>query len=123
MHKILIADDEEHIRDLVATTIGLAEQYELIKASDGIMALEKVKAEMPSIVFLDIRMPGLDGLEVCRRLKADEQTKDIHVIMLTAFGQEEDRKKGDDAGADDYFVKPFSPTALLDKVEEILNNK
>lgn len=123
MHKILIADDEEHIRNLVATTIGLADQYELIKASDGIMALEKIKEEMPSIVFLDIRMPRLDGLEVCKRLKADEKTKDIHVIMLTAFGQEEDRKKGSDAGANDYFVKPFSPTALLDKVEEILKEK
>jgi DNA-binding response OmpR family regulator len=119
MKKILIADDNDHIRELVATTIGTG-QYELFEASNGEEALATAKQVKPEILLLDIGMPRMDGFDVCRELKSDPETASIHIIMLTAYGQEKDREKGKAAGADDYFVKPFSPTELLDKITEVL---
>jgi DNA-binding response OmpR family regulator len=122
MKKILIADDKVHIRELVAATIG-TEQYELFEARDGEETLELAKRLKPDILLLDIGMPLMDGFEVCRLLKSAPETASIHIIMITAYDEEEHRKKGMAAGANDYFAKPFSPTALLDKITDLLEEK
>lgn len=119
MKKILIADDKAHIRELVAATIGSG-QYEIFEASDGEEALQIAQREHPDLLLLDIGMPRMDGFEVCRILKGEPETASIHIIMVTAYGLDEHREKGLAAGANDYFVKPFSPTALLDKITEVL---
>ena len=118
--KVLLADDEEDILMLVSATLGGDERYELLLARDGEEALTRARDESPDLIFLDVMMPKMDGFEVCRTLKADAATKEIKIVMLTAMAQEADRTKADDAGADFYFSKPFSPTSLLDKVEELL---
>jgi CheY-like chemotaxis protein len=108
--KLLIADDEPAVRALVHVTLE-GEEYEILEAADGLEALEVARDESPSLVLLDIMMPRLDGLEVCRQLKSDLDTSDIVVVMLTAQAQAQDRDRdqGLAAGADDYFTKPFSP--------------
>lgn len=118
--KVLLADDEEIIRRVIAATLGGSEEYDLILARDGEEALRLAKAERPNLIFLDVRMPKKDGYQVCRELKQDPATAGIKVVMLTAMVLEADRERGRLAGADDYLAKPFSPTALLEKVEELL---
>jgi len=118
MKKLLIADDEPGVRSLVRMTL-LNAAYEIIEAADGVEALERARAEMPSMVLLDVMMPGLSGVDVCRALKEDPGTRAITVVMLTAQAQAYDRENGLSAGADDYFTKPFSPVALLRKVDEV----
>jgi len=89
-------------------------------AEDGKDAVEIARREKPELILMDIMMPGkTDGLEATRILKNDPETKGCTIVMLSAKGQDEDRKKGFEAGADDYFSKPFSPMALIDKIEEI----
>ncbi|HET6750449.1 MAG TPA: response regulator [Actinomycetes bacterium] len=95
------------------------DDYEILEAADGLEALEVARGESPRLVLLDIMMPRLDGLEVCRQLKSDPETNDIVVVMLTAQAQDRDRDQGLAAGADDYFTKPFSPLALLNMVERV----
>ena len=120
MKKILIVDDRPAVRELVSVTLEIG-PYQILSAEDGDQALEIARAELPELILLDIQMPGsLDGLEVCRILKNDERTKDIYIVMLTAKGQDWDRQAGQEAGADDYFVKPFSPLELINKVEAVL---
>jgi len=119
MKKILVVDDEESIRLLVSTTLE-DEEFEIVEASDGKEALERVKEGKPDLILLDVMMPEINGLEVCRRLKGDPETKDIYIIMLTAKGQELDKEKGKEVGADEYFTKPFSPLAMIEKVNEVL---
>lgn len=116
--KLLIADDEPAVRALVHATLE-GDDYVILEAGDGEEALAVARAEHPALVLLDIMMPRLDGLEVCRRLKADPGTRDIVIVMLTAQAQERDRDRGLAAGADDYFTKPFSPLALLNTVEQL----
>ena len=118
--KVLLADDEERILGLVKATLGVDKRYEVILASDGEEALEVCRAALPDLVFLDLLMPKMDGYAVCRELKQGEATRDIKVVMLTALAQEADRRTAMKVGADDYMTKPFSPTALLSKVEEML---
>src|SRR5215212_7138562 len=120
--KLLIADDEPAVRALVHVTLE-GDDYEILEAADGVEALEVARGEAPRLVLLDIMMPRLDGLEVCRQLKADPDTSDIVVVMLTAQAQERDRDQGLAAGADDYFTKPFSPLALLNMVERVRHNQ
>lgn len=120
MKKILIVDDEEKVRGLVEVTLSIGE-FEILHASSGEEGLRKARKYMPDIILLDVMMPGLDGVEVCRLLKKDPVTKHIYIIMLTAKGQEADKKKGFAAGANEYFVKPFSPVDLIDKIDKILN--
>jgi len=121
MKKLLIVDDEEKVRKLVEVTLSIGE-LEILHASSGEEGLRKAQESMPDIILLDIMMPGkLDGVEVCRLLKKDPATKDIYIIMLTAKGQQVDKKKGFAAGADEYFVKPFSPLKLMNKIDEILD--
>ena len=120
--KVLLADDEEDILMLVSATLGGDDRFGLILARDGEEALRRAQEERPELVFLDVMMPKMDGFEVCRRLKSDEATANVKVVMLTALAQEYDREKAQAVGADFYFTKPFSPTALLEKVDEILGS-
>src|SRR5436305_3176085 len=117
--KILLADDQDRVRRLVAATLGSA-QWELLYASDGEEALRIAREAQPAIVLLDVTMPKLDGFEVCRRLKSDGATKHMAVVMLTALRDEESRIRANLAGADEYFVKPFSPLALVSRLQELL---
>lgn len=120
MKKILIVDDEEKVRKLVEVTLSVG-KLEILHAGSGDEALRVIRETKPDLILLDIMMPGkLDGLDVCRILKEDPETKDIYVIMLTAKGQQADKENGLAAGADDYFVKPFSPMELMDKIDNIL---
>jgi CheY-like chemotaxis protein len=120
MKKILIVDDQLEVRELVEVTMR-AGDYQIFKAESGEEAIEIVKAEKPDMIIMDIMMPGgMDGLEATRILKNNPETKDCKIIMLTAKGQQADRQKGIEAGADDYFSKPFSPLELIKKVEEVL---
>jgi two-component system alkaline phosphatase synthesis response regulator PhoP len=119
LKKIILADDDPTIRLLVNATLR-SDEYELIEASNGEEALALAQKEKPDLILLDVAMPKLDGFQVCRQLKSDPATNFIHVIMLTARAQETDRQRGEEAGADDYFTKPFSPLALLDKISDVL---
>jgi len=119
MKKILIADDHAEVVELVRVTLE-GEDYEIVDASNGKEALKKARLEKPDLVLLDVVMPKMDGFEVCRKLKKDPQTKEIPIIMLTAKAQEVEKEKGREVGASDYITKPFSPSALLTKIEEIL---
>ncbi|MGD9022284.1 MAG: response regulator [Deltaproteobacteria bacterium] len=120
MKKILIVDDEEKVRKLVEVTLSVSE-FEILHASSGDEALKAARKRRPDLILLDIMMPGkLDGFDVCRLLKQDPDTKDIYIIMLTAKGQQADKDRGLAVGADDYVVKPFSPMALMDKIDKVL---
>ena len=118
--KVLLVDDEDDLLRLVSITLGGDDRYELLLARDGEAALDIARREKPDLILLDIMMPEMNGFEVCRQLKTELATSGIGIVMLTAMGQAVDRQRGRQVGADDYFTKPFSPTALLDKVEEVL---
>lgn len=120
MKKILIVDDQLEVRELVEVTLRSGD-YQVLQAEDGKNAIEIAKTEKPDLIIMDIMMPGeTDGVEATRVLKEDPKTKGCPIIMLTAKGQEDDRIEGLQAGADDYFIKPFSPLQLIKKVEEVL---
>ncbi|HVF52731.1 MAG TPA: response regulator [Actinomycetota bacterium] len=119
MRKLLIADDEEGVRALVRMTLE-SDDYEILEASDGEEALRLARSELPQLVLLDVTMPELDGFEVCKALKGDAATSHIAVVLLTARTQKADQAKAAEVQADDYFTKPFSPVALLSKVDEVL---
>lgn len=122
MKKILIVDDQPEVRELVSVTLEVG-PYQILTASSGTQALELAQAEQPDLILLDVMLPGggPDGIEVCRQLKHQPSTQDIHIVMLTSKGQDRDRELGFEAGANDYFIKPFSPLELIEKVEDILN--
>ena len=119
MPTVLIVDDEPAILELVRFTLG-DDQVRILEASDGPAALEIARAERPELILLDVRMPHLDGVEVCRRLRAEAALAPTRIVMLTAADQEADRARGLAAGADEYLSKPFSPLALLTLVRSIL---
>jgi len=120
MKKILIVDDQKEVRELVEITLRSGD-YKIFQAKNANEAVETVKAEKPDLVIMDIMMPGeMDGLQATRILKESPQTKDCKIIMLTAKGQTTDLDEGFKAGADGYFIKPFSPLDLIRKVEEII---
>ena len=120
MKKILIVDDQIEVRELVEVTMR-AGDYQILQAKSGEEAIEIVKSEKPDLIIMDVMMPGgMDGLEATRILKNDPETKNCKIIMLTAKGQQTDRERGMEAGADDFFTKPFSPLELIKKVEEYL---
>ncbi len=119
MKKILIADDRSEVVELVKVTLE-GEGYRTIDAFDGSEALEKIRLEKPDLILLDIVMPKMDGFEVLSEIRKDPKTKDIPIIMLTAKGQKSDQEKGKELGATGYIIKPFSPSALLKRIEEIL---
>ena len=120
MKKILITDDQVEVRELVEVTLRI-DDYKIFQASTGEEAIRIATAERPDLILMDIMMPGgIDGLEATRIIKSNPETKNCHVIILSAKGQQIDREKGKSVGADDYFVKPFSPLDLIRKVEEVL---
>ena len=120
MKKILLADDEPAMRRLVAATLTDETRFEILHAADGHEALDMARAERPAVLLLDVNMPGLNGYQVCRALKDDPATADIVIFMLTANSRPEDQEEGLAAGADAYFRKPFSPLALLEQIEAVL---
>jgi DNA-binding response OmpR family regulator len=113
---VLVVDDDVMVRDVVGRYLGRA-GYHVTVAGDGAEALRAVEATPPDLVILDLMLPGLPGLEVCRRLRA---TSPVPVVMLTALGEEEDRIAGLKLGADDYITKPFSPRELVLRVASVL---
>jgi len=119
MKKILIVDDEEKVRRLIETTLSIGD-FQIFQAKNGEEALKIAQEEKPALILLDIMMPGMDGFEVCKRLKSNSETKSSYIIMLTAKGQKQNIEKGYAVGTDDYFVKPFSPMELLNKIEQVL---
>ena len=120
--KILIVDDEAHIRLLIEQTLEDLEDagVELLLATNGEEALEIIRAERPQLVFLDVMMPRLNGFEVCHTVKHELGLRDVYIVMLTAKGQEFDRQKGHEVGADTYITKPFDPDELLEMAEQAL---
>jgi DNA-binding response OmpR family regulator len=120
--KLLIVDDEPHIRLLLEQTLEKLEDYdvELITATNGEEALEAILREKPNLVFLDVMMPKMNGYDVCKKVKTELGMTDVYIIMLTAKGQEFDRSRGKDVGADIYMTKPFDPDEILEKSCEIL---
>jgi CheY-like chemotaxis protein len=97
-----------------------SDRYEIVEAADGEEALAQARQHRPDLILLDVMMPKRSGLDVCRILKDDPATADIAIIMLTARAQDSDIKEGEDAGSDGYFMKPFSPVALMRRVDEVL---
>ena len=117
--EILVVDDESYILHILDFSLG-AEGFDVVTAPNGEKAVEKAKELQPDLIVLDIMMPVLDGYETCRRLKQQPETKEIPVLLLTAKGREVDKRLGFDVGAVDYIVKPFSPTRLIERIEEII---
>ena len=120
--KILVVDDEAHIRMLIEQTLEDLEDdgVEILTATNGEEAYNTIKEEQPNLVFLDVMMPKMNGFDVCQKVKKEEGVSDTYIILLTAKGQELDRQKGEEVGADLYMTKPFDPDALLDKAREVL---
>ena len=117
--KILVVDDDEHICELIRLYFE-KEGFAVNIANDGNKAIESFKSATPDVVILDIMLPGEDGMELLRKLKASKKTKDIPVIMVTAKGAEYDKVKGLDAGADDYVTKPFGMMELISRIKAVL---
>ena len=122
MSTILIVDDEAHIRMLIQQTLEELEDegVELLTAANGEEALAAIESSKPGLVFLDVMMPKVSGFDVCLRTKRELGLAGTYVVLLTAKGQEFDRQKGYDSGADLYMTKPFDPDALLAKAREVL---
>ncbi|MEN9846432.1 MAG: hypothetical protein RIS36_1579 [Pseudomonadota bacterium] len=116
---ILVVDDEEDIRELVRYNLSKA-GYTIITAATGEEALRLALDSRPTLVVLDIMLPGIDGLEVCRRLKADPALHKTPIVMISALGEEKDVVTGLELGADDYVAKPFSPGVLLARVKSVV---
>lgn len=120
--KILIVDDEPHLRTLIQQSLEELEDegVELLTASNGEEALETIREEEPNLVFLDVMMPRKNGFDVCHAVKKEMGMKQIHIILLTAKGQEFDRQRGQEVGADLYMTKPFDPDALVAQARAVL---
>jgi two-component system, OmpR family, alkaline phosphatase synthesis response regulator PhoP len=119
---VLVVDDEEDILELVNYNLS-REGYQVYLAGTGEDGLKCARAKLPDLVVLDLMLPGVDGLEVCRELKGDPKTGHIPIVMLTAKGEEADVVTGLELGADDYIAKPFSPRVLLARIKTVLRRK
>ena len=119
MSGVLIVDDDEFIRKLIATTLEDVARLELHEAADGLEALEVARRERPKLVFLDVDMPGLNGIDACRQLREGEDTKRATIVMLTAANGDGVETLAEEAGADLFLTKPFSPLDLLRLVERL----
>jgi two-component system, OmpR family, phosphate regulon response regulator PhoB len=119
---ILVADDDMDIRDLVAFKLEQA-GFDVTAVDNGLAALTAARLEPPDLVVLDVMMPGMSGIDVCRELRNDRSTAGLPIILLTARAQEGDVEVGFGAGADDYIVKPFSPRELVTRVEAVLSRQ
>ena len=118
---VLVCDDERHILESV-TYVVRQEGYQVLTAEDGEQALRRARSERPDLVVLDIQLPDKSGLEVCRELKSDPETRGIYVILLTALGRERDEEAGLQSGADEFLTKPFSPRELRRRLHELLDD-
>ncbi len=116
MASVLVVDDDPTVREVVCSYLR-ADGYDVSEADDGETALAMIRARRPDLLVLDVMLPGVDGLEVCRKIRA---STDLPVILLTALGSEEDRVVGLELGADDYLTKPFSPRELVLRVGSVL---
>lgn len=114
--KILIVDDEPHLRFLLEQTLEEFEDYsvEIQSVENGQKALDSIQSHKPNLIFLDVMMPLVNGFDVCKQVKSNPDTADIFVVLLTAKGQEMDRVKGQDVGADIYLTKPFDPDEIIE---------
>lgn len=121
-HRILIADDEADLLSLLGTSLRSA-GFDVVKSEDGPSALAAARAESPALAILDLMMPGMTGLEVCKTLKNDSNTAEIAIILLTAKNSEIDRILAFELGADDYVTKPFSPRELVLRIQAILRHR
>jgi CheY-like chemotaxis protein len=119
MSGVLIVDDDEFIRKLIATTLEDVARLELHEAADGLEAVDVARRERPGLVFLDVDMPGRNGIDVCRELRKDEATSGATIVMLTAAEGDGVEALAEEAGADLFLTKPFSPLDLLRLVDRL----
>ena len=122
MAKVLVVDDEEHIVMILRDSLEFS-GFQVVTAYDGVEALERVDKDKPDIIVLDIGMPKLDGWEVCKRLKSNEITAKIPIIILTAYAQTSDQRKGAQLGADRFISKPCDLTYLVEEINTLLAKK
>ena len=120
--RVLVVEDEQDLRDLIDYNLA-REGFDTILTESGEQGLRRARQDQPALVLLDLMLPGMDGLEVARRLKNDRQTASIPVIMVTAKGEDADVVAGLELGADDYITKPFSPRVLLARVRAVLRRR
>ena len=116
---ILVVEDDLDIRELISFNL-VNEGHQVLEANDGEVGIDKARNNNPDLILLDLMLPGIQGLDVCRIIKSDQETKEIPIIMVTALGQEEDIVKGLETGADDYITKPFSIKVLIARVNAVL---
>jgi two-component system phosphate regulon response regulator PhoB len=121
--KILIIEDEPDVIDLLALPLRKTGEFNVSTASDGVAGLRKAREEAPALIILDLMLPKMSGLEVCKVLKSDPSTRDIPIIMLTAKAEEVDRIVGLEFGADDYVTKPFSPREMILRIKAIIRRR
>jgi len=120
--KILIIEDDDDVRELISYNLT-RENYEVYDTADGEAGLRTAQASMPDLIILDLMLPGMGGLEICKELKSDKSTGDISIIILSAKGEESDIVVGLELGADDYITKPFSPRVLAARIKSVLRRK
>ena len=118
--RVLVVDDEPHVVKTLTFVLN-KEGYEVFTAGNGEEAINQVHESKPDLMFLDVMMPKKNGYEVCRELKSDSNLKRIHIIMLSAKGQEADKEKALNLGADEFMTKPFSPAGVVTRVKELLD--
>lgn len=118
-HAVLVVDDDPFIRRLIATTLEDVAEFELHEAADGLEALTVAQREQPTLVFLDVDMPALDGIDTCRRLRSEQATAAATIVMLTAAHGDGVERRAEEAGADLFLTKPFSPLELLRLVDRL----
>jgi DNA-binding response OmpR family regulator len=118
---VLVVEDDREINELVGAYVQIA-GFEYRSALDGASALAEAREKQPSLIVLDLMLPDTDGFEVCRRLKSNEDTAQIPIVMLTALSDEEHQRKGRECGASDYITKPFDPDRLLAAIKENAGN-
>lgn len=116
---ILLVEDEQAIREMVGFALNRA-GFQMTEAADAVDAQERLAERLPDLILMDWMLPGTSGIDLARRLKRDEYTRDVPIIMLTARGEEEDKIGGLEAGADDYVTKPFSPRELVARIKAVL---
>jgi two-component system phosphate regulon response regulator PhoB len=119
---ILLVEDEPGIQELLKLNLGQA-GHQVIAADDAEGALQYLKTSLPDVILLDWMLPGMSGIDLCRRLRADKRYQPVPIIMLTARGEDQDRVAGLDTGADDYITKPFSPRELVSRIRAVLRRR
>ncbi len=121
-YKILVADDDITVQRLLEFILRKLD-VEILIAGDGETAIEMIRKEKPGLVFLDVMMPGKNGIEVCREVKQDPELKDIYIVMLTAMGEESEIRAMLNSGANEYVPKPFSPSGIIEIVKKVTSQK